>query len=205
MLSFSKYLFGGLVMVAALSSSASASPMETFGGSLSFSDTSPLLNNPVYFTGSFANAPFSFTGGVGSTYTDLLTVTGLDASLLSNRMFSDNIAVDILFNLPGLAGTTIGGSGSITDTFHLRGFYYADSGEIAWSGPATIDFADGAELSLALDNITLSGVNGISTGSGNLTMTVEKTDPVPEPLTLSLFGAGMAGIAAARRRKAAKA
>jgi hypothetical protein len=202
MSSFRTCIFSGVVAAIAVSSSAWATPIETFSGSASFSDTSPLLNNLVYFTGSFASSPFSFSGGVGSTYTNLLTVTGLDANLI-NWTDSDSVAVNVTFTAPNAAGATIGGTGTLTDEFKFRGFYWADTGTITWNGPATVDFADGSELSLAMDNITLNGTNGVATGSGNLTMTVQKVAQVPEPLTLSLFGVGAAGLIAARRRKKA--
>lgn len=202
MLSLRKCIFTGVVAAIAMSSPAWATPVETFGGSLAFGDTSPLLNNPVYFTGSFAASPFSFTGGVGATYTDLLTVFGTDLSLV-NSTFSDQVAVNIAFTLPNAANVGIGGTGTLTDVFHLRGFYYSDTGTITWDGPATVNFADGSALNLSMDDITLSGIEGLAIGSGNLTMTVEKVAQVPEPLTLSLFAAGLAGIAVRRRRAAA--
>jgi hypothetical protein len=169
---------------------------------LSFGDTSALFNNPVYFTGSFATSPFSFTGGAGATYTDLLTVTGLDLSLI-NSTYSDLVAVNIAFAAPNPANVNIGGTGTLTDVFQLRGFYYSDTGTIAWNGHATVDFADGSSLGLALDDIQLTGIDGFATGSSNLTMTVQKVAEVPEPLTLSIFAAGMAGMAgiAVRRRR----
>ena len=202
MSSFRKCFFSGIVAAIAVSSSAWATPIETFSGSLSFGDTSALFNNPVYFTGSFATSPFSFTGGAGATYTDLLTVTGLDLSLI-NSTYSDLVAVNIAFAAPNPANVNIGGTGTLTDVFQLRGFYYSDTGTIAWNGPATVDFADGSSLGLALDDIQLTGINGFATGSGNLTMTVQKVAEVPEPLTLSIFAAGMAGMAgiAVRRRR----
>ena len=207
MLSLKNTLFAGLVAAMAISSPALATPVDTFSGTLSFSDTSPPLNNLVYFTGNFATSPFSFTGGTGYTYTDKLSVTGFDLNLASVTQ-SDQVAVDVNFNLPDLASTSIGGTGSLTDVFHLRGFYYSDTGTITWGAPVTVNFLDGSVLEIKIDDISLSGLNGTATGSGNLTMTVQKVAAVPEPFTMSLFGAGllgMTGVAAKRRKKRANA
>jgi len=203
--SLRKSFFAALVAVLAVSGPAMALPVETFSGTVSFSDTSPLFNNLVGFGGTFATSPFSFTGGTGFTYTDKLTITGLDLNLVPTTQ-SDSVAVGISFALPNVTAATIGGTGSLTNTFNLRGFYYVDTGTITWSGPQTVNFANGSALELKMDDISIAGTNGIATGSGNLNFTIQKTAAVqavavPEPMTMSLFGAGLAGVAAVRRRK----
>ena len=45
------------------------------------------------------------------------------------------------------------------------------------------------------------GGGGVGQGAGIYQLFVQDAHAVPEPLTLSLFGAGLAGAAALRRRK----
>jgi hypothetical protein len=54
-------------------------------------------------------------------------------------------------------------------------------------------------------NLGYTGPDGSTTGSISGANTVCTADPVPspEPLTLSLFGAGLAGIAGMKRRQKA--
>jgi hypothetical protein len=53
-----------------------------------------------------------------------------------------------------------------------------------------------------LADLSITGAAGTNTGVAGAT---DPPPAVPEPLTLSLFGAGVAGVAAMRRRKAKKA
>jgi hypothetical protein len=74
------------------------------------------------------------------------------------------------------------------------------SGQDAYAGYYDMDFSHTL-------NLGYTGPDGSTTGSisGAFPNTVRTTDPVPspEPLTLSLFGAGLAGLAAAKRRRKA--
>jgi hypothetical protein len=74
------------------------------------------------------------------------------------------------------------------------------SGQDAYAGSYDMDFSHTL-------NLTYTSPDGATTGSisGSFPNTVLTSDPVvaPEPLTLSLFAAGLAGIAAGKRRRKA--
>lgn len=185
---------------------ASAANTATFAGSLSFQDTSPANNNAVSFTGSFANPNFSFTGPVGTKFTDSLNITAYDLNF-GNATQSDSVQVAVHFTLPQSQTTNINGTG--TDTSELQwdcfGWYDSDTATITWNSNTTdVAFANGDDLSLYLPNVTFSGWDGVSSTSvlcdpETLTMTIEA---VPEPAALSLFSLGLLGlgVVATRRR-----
>jgi hypothetical protein len=188
--------FAALMAIAA--PAASAAPLDVFQGTASFSDTSPVLNNPVYFTGSFAQPSFTFSPtAIGQTFTDKLTVTAFDVSLQFLATYHDNVQVSLDFTLPNDLSTTIGGDGSLTNAFIFIG--YLDGGNITWNGPSTLAFNDGSVLTATMDNISVRGFDGIATGSGNLNLTLTK---VPEPATTAMFGLGLLALGFfAMRRK----
>jgi hypothetical protein len=66
-----------------------------------------------------------------------------------------------------------------------------------WTGIDEVDFSSGGGTSAGYHSSP-----GPQTAFDNLTVTnfVAAPDPVPEPVTLSLFGAGLAGAFAARRK-----
>jgi hypothetical protein len=173
---------------------------ETFAGSASFTDLGPNTNK-VSFTGVFDDPSFSFSGGVGDVYTDNLNITGYDLNL-ADKTQSDNLQVSLTFTLPSPETGTIGGTGTITDTFY--GFFWADSDTITWSNnnPATINFADGSQLSVDIANASFGGFDGASWSCDDpVTFTITNVGAAPEPGSLALLGTSILGGAGLLRRR----
>jgi PEP-CTERM motif len=88
-----------------------------------------------------------------------------------------------------------GGSSSLS--FGLSGM--TSDGKSSWTGAFTAQF--NAPYQTILSDFAAAGSFSTSY-SATIDVTAERQTGVPEPLTLSLFGAGLAGAAAMRRRKA---
>lgn len=100
--------------------------------------------------------------------------------------------------------------GNVGDiTFTGAGMYNGDDGTtLAW--PFTTTFTDSEVsgsgiLNSGVYDLRIAGTFNVDNASFGGLGESTITDPVPEPMSLSLVGLGLAGMAGVRRRKAAKA
>ncbi len=173
---------------------------DIFAGTATFSDTSG-VNNSYNFTGSFANPSFSFSGPVGTIYTDALKIDLNEVNCHSNCSApNDALSVVLDFTSPNSATSGFAGTG---DTY-LTIFGWMTNSDINWSkNTQTVTFADGSSILLTLPNFSFSGW-GDDCISGSEDLTIKVLDPAnvtPEPSSLLLLGTGVLGIAGVLRRR----
>lgn len=190
------------VAVISFGSAAEATPI-TFDSTVSFTHNS---SSNLTFQSSGLNTSLT-VGAPATVITDFITV------MVANGAATDSgtVAANFAFTTPSGLQTD---SGSITGG-QVNGNPGNGTLSITWPNqPVEFDFTDGIKLDVTLGNLNVScsGNNCLNTDipydlSGTFFLLSGPTTAVPEPLTLSLFGAGLAGAAALRRRgkKARKA
>jgi hypothetical protein len=83
---------------------------------------------------------------------------------------------------------------------------YLNTGVNSHVRSAGIENADGTiGLQIVNDNTTTLNAQGFCFSTGGTNCSAAPITPVPEPLTLTVFGAGLAGMAVMRRRRKAQA
>jgi hypothetical protein len=190
------------IAVVSFGTAAEATPI-TFASSVSFTHNS---SSNLTFHSSGLNTSLT-VGAPATVITDFITVMVASGAATD----SGTVAANFTFTTPSGMQTD---SGSITGE-QVNGSSSNSTLSITWPNqPVEFDFTDGIKLDVTLGNLSenCSGNNCLNAGgsydiSGTFFLLSGPTTAVPEPLTLSLFGAGLAGAAALRRRskKAQKA
>jgi hypothetical protein len=181
---------------------AVAFPLAAFANSVDFSNQGGTLSGSsagLTLTASELSAVVGL-GGNGPVLGDLGTVTFTTGSLLSG-----NLATDAVFNSGGSFTITGNGTNGVPNGVLFSGSF---TSTVTWAYSSTL--SNGSEvfdisgkvsgLASTIQGYAVVGSNGFTqvygtVGSGNTIVTV------PEPGTLALFGTGLAGLAAAVRRK----
>lgn len=158
----------------------------------------------------------------GNPYFDDLAL-GVPVSFELFRIWTDETAVNVGEDDVAKAATVLwsffyppGGSVSVGATFGSSLFQlgFLDAGQVTWSNPTVIDFANGAQIQISLSDETFNAASlssiffdltpGFDHGA-NVTATMTLTRaPVPEPSSLMLLGLGLGGAWTASRRRHAR-
>jgi len=164
---------------------------------------SPILAEPNLFSvelgarnsaaGATANISVFITETRLTTKTDFLTTAWTNNALSSNPITFSSYAHNCV-----IAGC--GGFGT-ADVFSTVGLVHQDANVAKNTANFSLDdFPMGISGMYTETLVYTFKLGRNQSSSGTLSLTGSNR-PVPEPLTLSLFGAGLAGVAAIRRRK----
>ncbi len=214
--SFATAFFSGFLAVTALSTTALAGPTYTFGvsegtqaadvGLITITQSS--ANSVIVNVNLQSGYGFLNTGGPHTPFAFQLAGSGTLSVSFSSPL--NGVYPDGTFSL-----NTAGGSNTPYGSFNVaidssagngsgKAFYNDLVFTLTRTGTLdTSDFVQNASGAYFSADLTDGSSTGAQAWKGRTTLDVPPPNTVPEPLTLALFGAGLAGLAATRRRRKA--
>jgi hypothetical protein len=167
----------------------------TVAGTALFQDTGP-SGNGLMFSGTFnpSNAfNLNLSYGTPVTMVDFLTITANDTNLLG--IATDTIKTTFNFTQPSSASGSVFGSGTDASLFFIL-----NGGNIHWNGPATVNFGNGLDLTIALSDASFFSLgNPFNTSVAidamfSLTGSNAQVSETPLPAALPLFATGLGAL-----------
>jgi hypothetical protein len=192
-------LRASLFALAAMVMTAGAAQADViYGGSTSFLDSTS--GNNVDFTlfsgGAINNSSLATLQAVGSnvTVTNFLT---LHTTFTGTTAQTDSLSITLNFSQPNTQSVTLTGTGTETKA----GSSYI--GALAFSATQLISFADGEILRIGLSQVSApsSSNSSLSLALNASFSVVQAASAVPVPASVALFGSGLLGFLALRRRQ----
>ncbi len=183
-----------------LASGAAMADPITYAGTFSITDTSNPTNNTLLVTspGGGFSVPLSLNHEVDDITLANYTTTDPNHSFLS--ISTDTIEGTFTFTKP--VSNTYSVNGNVTETTLDLFGHISSNGTLTWdNNDLSVGFSDGSTLDIGMGPSTFGNGNGTSdagTVSANFTLTKE---PVPEPASMAMLGAGLLGLGMLRMRR----
>jgi hypothetical protein len=149
-----------------------------------------------------------FDLNVGESYDFYFATIGTDEIALGSEDYDTGTLTAILdFDNPDIDQSVLGGSQGMTTiiTYGTVFYTYTLSGwSVVWADPVIVDFGNGGQLTIELDDLIHSAFGGDPSGSEDVYARVTLNtapSPVPEPSTVMLVGTGLLGMIAFGRKR----